>query len=169
VGTLSSFNSIRCPRCELDYLFPVGDAQSVRLPLNELAIGVSRGIDCYVKACKNCGFIDFYSTVIVDSVASQTPAGETNFGKITKAGGNYLLSIYVPDGPGKTTDFTVPLSAERWFTLRTVIDNIKDDQLLSIVYPEPYQRAWKERVGEFPPAQLAMHVRQLITSFKDGP
>jgi len=124
--------------------------------------------ECYAKVCRNCGYTDLYSAYLIDEfedVADRASA----FGEISRApGGQRLLSIFVSyKHHGElATDFTVPISDGSWFVLKSMLNSLADEQVLELVLPEPYKKAWLDRVGPIPDDFVAK-VRALIEASPD--
>ncbi len=169
MGTLDEFQSNECPRCGLRYFYKLGDQHHIRLPITTSATMLGQGgVDCYVKVCKNCAYVDLYAKVLIDSFGAEQRADGSLFGRVSRAGGRYLVSYFVKykDPQETATDFTVPLTAEQWFALRISADRLTDDALVDMVYAPAYQRAFRERVGEFP-EDFGMHLRQIIREYRE--
>ena len=125
-------------------------------------------LECYAKVCRNCAYTDFYSAYLIDEFEDLAERAAT-FGEISQApGGQRLLSIFVSyEHRGeKATNFTVPIPDHAWFALKTNLDELRDDQLVELVLPGPYKKAWVERVGPLP-ADFAKKVWELVRHARD--
>ncbi len=174
MSNLELFRSDRCPRCEARQFFRLGDGHYTVTPLVQPthhpgAPQAAPDLTCYVKACRNCAYVEFFSKFLIDDFEA-TLAAIDKFGVISRTpGGDYLVSIFreYEHRGTRAKDFTVPLSSEQWFELCLVLDDLSDSQVVRSVLHGPYLAAWKERVGPVPP-DLARDLRALVSDYRSG-
>lgn len=173
MSAIKYFRENSCPRCHSNQFFRLGDAHyTVTTLLEEDGAQTKPAPDLtrYVKACRSCAYVEFYSKFLIDDFEA-TEAALGAFGVITEApSGDHLLSIFWEyEHRGRSArDFTIPIPSDRWFELSIALERLSDKEVVEAVLDGPYLRAWTERIGPIPP-DLGKNLRALIAQYLDKP